>query len=277
MTTDHRPTLKELWDQLPAGSPPVEELVRNGRRRVRRARLLTGACAVVILALGIGTAATLAGRPDSDAGGPSTATPSALEVQPGQRLVGLGQSAVQVPDNWSLNAASCNVPIRNTAYFPWDQSCQRPEAEGVSSVALTAERPDASQPYRDSAAVGGDAVVETEMTCQGASPTCRQIFGIPSLHAYFSVSVAGDQAEATARGIRQSLTVLPSDFTSVPFVPGGSLPAVQDALEQAGLQVAVDHSSCPPTGNCESGVISTDPPAGTVVPRATSVTIQILG
>ena len=80
MTTDHRPTLKELWDQLPAGSPPVEELVRNGRRRVRRARLLTGACAVVILALGIGTAATLAGRPDSDAGGPSTATPSALEV-----------------------------------------------------------------------------------------------------------------------------------------------------------------------------------------------------
>ena len=268
--------LDELWESIPTGPAPVDDLVQRGQTKRRRRHLgVAGGALALMVAAGV----AISLFPRSDRHEDHLLTPPA-----GTRYVGIGQVVVAVPEGWADGAASCNSPVRNTAFFPWPQDCVGP-FRSVSSVAISAV------PMNDGFAggmtpdesVGGHRVVarpNPAMCMVGTGPeACLQSFGVPDLHAYFSVRVPRDEPEALdqVEAIRDSLTVLPDGQTAVPFLSAGSLDDWRAALQDAGLGVRVDHHSCPPTGNCVGGVVSTTPAPGNVVRTGSIVTIDVQG
>ena len=205
------------------------------------------------------------------------------------RQVGIGRVAVSVPAAWAENAASCNSPFKDTAFFPWPQDCALAQSRAVSSVAITTgeftETGTRLGDLQPAGSLGDHQVVQSPPNClqgfpasgQGSSTHCTQTFGIPDLHAYFTASIIGNDAEHRLNAIRESLTVLPEDQVTVPFVtPGTSLDGVRAALETAGLSVDVVRWTCPPTADCVGGVDIDDPTVGSVVPAGSTVTVKVL-
>jgi hypothetical protein len=276
MTPQPPALLDELWESIPTGPAPVEDLVSRGRSRRRRRLSLAGGVAALVLAAG-----AFVVQPHSD----DHVATGLVSAPPGTRYVGIGQVVVAVPMGWSDGAASCNSPRRDTVYFPWPQDCSPGSFRSVSSVAIS------SVPMNDGFAGGmtpdgsanGHEVVARPNPARclpGTGPeTCVQSFGVPDLDAYFSVRVPRDQSGSLdqVKAIRDSLRVLPAGQTAVPFVtPGSSLEAWEGALRDAGFAVRVKHSTCPPNAFCLSGVLGTEPAAGNVAPTGSTVTIEVL-
>jgi hypothetical protein len=268
--------LDELWESIPTGPAPDDDLVQRGRTRRRRRRLgVAGGALALVVAAGVAISVI----PRSGGHEDHLLTPPA-----GTRYVGIGQVAVAVPEDWSDGDASCNAPMRDTVFFPYGQDCVG-MFHSVSSLAISAVRMNDgfAGGMTPDGRVGGHRVVarpNSAMCMVGTGPeACLQSFGVPDLHAYFSVRVPRDEPEALDRvkAIRDSLRVLPDGQTAVPFLSAGSLDDWRAALQDAGLAVRVDHHSCPPTGNCVGGVVSTTPAPGNVVPTGSIVTIDVQG
>jgi hypothetical protein len=208
---------------------------------------------------------------------------TAVSPPPGTRYVGIGQVVVAVPVGWADGAASCNSPFRNTVFFPWGQDCFA-LFHSVSSLELSTVRMNDgfTGDMTADGRVGGHRVLarpNPAMCMAGTGPeACLQSFGVPDLHAYFSVRVPRDEPGALDQvtAIRDSLIILPEGQTAVPFVtPGSSLEEWESALRDAGFTVQVNHHTCPPTGNCAPGVVTTTPAAGNVAAIGTVVTIDV--
>jgi hypothetical protein len=109
---------------------------------------------------------------------------------------------------------------------------------------------------------------------------CSEVFGVPDLHAYVTVTVPRGQGTEPYRridAIRTSLTVLPSEQTAVPFVtPGSGLVAYRTALDAAGLHTKVRVDRCPALASCGMGVSGTEPAAGRVVPAGSTVAVVVV-
>jgi hypothetical protein len=268
-------SLDELWELVPTGSAPVAELVQRGRATRRRRRILTAAAAlVVVVAGGAVVGGVMQSRPDSAV----TAAPA------GTRWAAIGRVAVAVPDGWADGAATCNQPTRDTVFFPYPQDCLGIGHASVSSVALTSgaftetlTRLNGLQPQ---GRVDGHQVVAGPTDCGTQGQSCVEVFGVPDLHAYVTVTVPrgdGTQALDTIEAIRTSLTVLPEGESAVPFVtPESDLARYRAALEAAGLQVDVHQVACPDTAFCGYGVRGTTPAAGRVVPAGSTVRVDVL-
>jgi len=274
MTPKPPAALDCLWETIPTGPAPVDEMISRGRADSRRRRYagFATAAAVVVCALVV-TGGVVRARGDR---ANSVATPP-----PGTRYVGMGQVAVAVPSGWNDGAAPCNSPIRNTVYFPWPQGCGS-SFHSVSSVAVSAAPRRGGlvgSPTR-AGSIGGYQVVESPALCTGGTgpESCLQWFGVPDLHVFFLVRVPRDEAGALRQveAIRSSLTLLPDGHTAVPFVtPGSPLPEWRSAVQDAGFVVRVRHHDCLPPGNCAPGVVSTIPAAGRVAASGSTVTIDV--
>jgi hypothetical protein len=278
MTPQPPPLLDDLWQSIPTGPAPVEDLVARGRSRRRRRRtgLAGGAVALAVVA-----AIAFAVVPRSDDRDERLLTPP-----PGTRYVGIGQVVVAVPEAWPVESGPCDPPRRTSVffYYPADFICAAPSRPNVSSVQISAV------PMNDGfvgrmtpdGEVGGHQVVSRPnpaicMPGEGQE-ACVQSFGVPDLHAYFSVRIPRDQSGALdqVKAIRDSLTLLPAGQTAVPFVtPGSSVEIWRRALEDAGFEVRVNRSTCPANAFCAGGGI-TEPAAGNVARKGSLVTLDFI-
>lgn len=208
------------------------------------------------------------------------------EPPDGYRLVGIGRVAIAVPATWATDAAGCNTPTRDTAFFPWPQDCVIPGPDHqVSSVAITSgeftETGLHLAALDPAPPVEGHRVVESVGVCATSlNGACAQSFGVPDLHAYFVVTIAGDEDDPIGQleTIRSSLRILPEDQRAVPSVEGVSM-SVDDAravLEEAGFDVAVRDLPCPTIAYCGAGsVAGTDPAAGSILPVGATVVLSV--
>lgn len=296
MTKDQR-TLLDGLDSMPVGSAPIGDLLRGGKATARRRRntLLTGVVAATLLVIGGGTVvAQSITNTDSERGDDSLI---ADESDPGgegeTRFVGIGGAYVAVPASWRSNDASCNTPIRDTYYFPYPQDCQSASAPRVSSLAMAANGPQAAGVelegiLRPDGELDGHEVLASPVLCGQSLPSvCAQTFAVPDMNAYFHVEVPTDDGgNEVVRSIRQSLALLDTDETVVPFgavqgaagkiVPFGSEAKVVAALNAAGFSVDVERTDCPDSASCVSGVTGIEPAVGTVVPAGSNVTVTVL-
>jgi hypothetical protein len=275
--SDRTPILLDrLWDDIPTGRAPIEDLLAAGRvaRRRTRRRYAVGVAAVVVLALGGGVLGAGAVR-DRHSGAPAAVEPPDAN----HRLVGIGQVVVAVPRGWADNPATCNNPYKDTAFFPYGQDCFL-GGRYVSSVAITSETNSRTSGLVPDGDIGGHQVVSNRATCPvGQGESCSQVFGVPDLDAYFTVRVPEDTTGGAINlisGIRDSLTVLPATQTAVPFfTPGTTVEYAQRSLEAAGLSVVVNHRTCPPNAFCISGLTSM-PTAGSVVDVGSTVVLDVM-
>lgn len=285
--TEHQRTILDDLDNLPVGRPPIGDLLAGGKAAERRQRrtLIAGIAAATLLVIGGGAVATQAITGTDGQRGDDTliADGSDPTVDGDTRFVGIDGAYVTVPANWGSNDASCNTPIRDTYYFPYGQDCQVGIHPRVSSVAISAEGPQVegvqfNGRLRPADELGGHEVLESPTTCELSDPgACTQAFAIPDMDAYFYVTVwSDDGGHEAVRQIRESLTLLDTDQTIVPFTPYGTEPQVVNALEEAGLDVEVERTTCPPTASCLPGVTDIEPAVGTVVPTGSNVTVTVL-
>ncbi|WP_180936066.1 PASTA domain-containing protein [Nocardioides ungokensis] len=284
MTEKTPATLDRLWDDIPTGHAPIGDLLTAGRAAKRRQRrtAVGSVAAATVLTLGVGALGTqvLGGGQQDHSGMVADGT------VPGTRLVGIGHVAVAVPTSWADNAASCNGRFEGTVYFG-PQGCVRERTWQVSSVAI-ATHAYSETPLDDLQSAGrmdGHQVVENAPNCLQAFSTsgntgstqCMQTFAIPDLDAYFAATVLGDNAESRLAAIRRSLTVLPDDQVTVPYVKPGSTPDdARAALEKAGLASKVATVACLPNAYCGGGVTGVEPGFGSVVPTGSAVTVTVL-
>jgi hypothetical protein len=128
--------------------------------------------------------------------------------------------------------------------------------------------------------VDGHHVVAGPTTCQARPRVCSEVFGVPDLHAYVTVTVPRDPGSKPFRridAIRRSLRLLPSGQTAVPFVsPGSGLAAYRRALEAAGPHAKVRVDGCPAPVSCGTGAWGAEPAAGRVVPAGSTVTVVVV-
>ena len=291
MTTD----LERIWDQLPTGHAPVRDIVASGhrvRRRRRRTAVVGGVAATVLVVTGV-TAAVHAmdeAAPDGPVSPAPVPGPSEAEDVLGPtRVVGVGRVALEVPREWADQRASCNAPLEDTVFFPHMQGCASSTREPVSWVALSEEPYDLLEDGIDQASpigeVDGHDVLATEVACDAdVAGRCTQAFAVPELDGHVTVSMTGRAAVERIRVVRESLTALADDEVAVPFV--GSRPfapwhrqvdRATDELELLGLGVRLEEVDCPRrTSFCRSGVVGTEPVAGTVVPVNSTVTVEVM-
>lgn len=282
---DATPTLLRQLDALAPGVPPVDTLLEEGRaarRRRRRTAVVGSVAATAVIAVGAGVVVRVVG-PVDDTTGPDVTATEELDVPPGTRLVGLGRVAVAVPDDWEANAASCNTPFRDTYWFPYPQDCQSINRRQVSSVAISTVQNAESTPrlpdIQDDGTVDGHEVLGSGPICApGNGEPCFEVFGVPDLDVWFTVRVPQtDAAAGTMEAIRDSLTVLPDGYTTVPFVPYRDVDQVAFAVRDAGLVPEVEHVECPDTGYCANGVSDVTPAVGTAVSSGSVVTVTVIG
>lgn len=284
MNDDPTPTLLRHLDTLAPGTPPVGTLLSAGKAAKRRQRrtVITGTVAATALIIGGGAVATQTLNPDADRTRQDITATQTLDTPPGTRLVGLGRVAVAVPDKWAANDASCNTPIRDTYYFPYPQDCQSGIQPDVSSIAIsTTENAEATPVVfdlqRDGTVEGYDVLSSGLICTPGQGEACYEAFGIRELDTWFTVRVPrSDNATDIIEAIRDSLRVLPEDYTTVPFIPYGTEQQVTTAMAEAGLTTEVEYTTCPATADCLMGVTDITPAVGTALPAESTVTITVL-
>lgn len=277
-------TLDRLLNDIPVGNPPIGDLLAAGHAAKRRQRrtVIAGTVAATVLIIGGGAVATQVVNPTSDTNHQNMTAAQALDSPPGTRLVGLGRVVVAVPDGWAANYASCNTPIRDTYYFPYPQDCQSGIHPDVSSIAIsTTENAEATPVVFDlqrDGTVDGYDVRSSGLICTpGQGESCYETFGIPDLDTWFTVRVPrSDNATDTIEAIRDSLRVLPEDYTTVPFIPYGTEQQVTTAMREAGLTTEIEYTTCPATADCVTGVSDITPAVGTALPADSTVTITVL-
>lgn len=288
--TDHtRTTLDRLMDEVPIGPAPIDTLLMAGRSAKRRKRraLIGGAAVVAAVVMGGSGLAvqSVTGTGMRDGGVADDPSPVAPSID--THLVGVGQAVVAVPADWGANEASCNTPVRDTYFFPYPQDCISSSHPTVSSVAITTgaftETGTHLRGLIDDGTIAGHQVVASKASCSpGQGEYCRQVFGIPDLNAYFTVTIpASDDGLSTIAAIRDSLTVLPDEQTTIPytFYPvarHNSQAVTVRALQAAGFSVEVKGETCPPNAGCLFGVTGVHPEVGTVAPVGSTVTVTVL-
>ena len=297
--------LRELWDRIDTGHPPVAALVTEGERSKRRRRhwMAGGMAATLIVAVVAGGAIVDAVN-DKDAG-VADAVAQFPAPPEGMRWVGLGQVVVAVPDWWTTGETQCLEPVEDTVYF--DQGavadCQDPPSPAtvreVSALAVL----DATTGYGEYITrsmdplteVDGHAVLERAECEEWFKGVCRHLFAVPSEGVTFAVTVT-DDGGATYEDIRDSLRILPDDLTTVPLATTdgwtptwGAEPVATDALvaalENAGLEVEIEKVERPdddagggdyvsfPAGS----LLDVSPALGSLIEVGGTVTVTVAG
>ncbi len=251
MTPHDKNTLDRLWDEVPVGTPPIDDLVRGGKTLRRRARLrVAGGAAALTLAVVAGStvaANTLFGSADPRPDGEVPAAVDAPTAPAGQRLVGAGRAVVAVPAGWNAYGfTGCEPAAKDTIWFELESSgvdydCpsvthQHPTVkvsplgtDGGKSAVKFATRPrvvDGVEVFRELFACPDDAF------CIG--DTTMRLVVVPSENVAFTISGPMDDHKALD-AIADSVQILPEGYTTVPYIEGNNLAAWKTAIAEAGL------------------------------------------
>lgn len=301
----------DLLQRLAAGVRevplPMDHLMAGGRTMQRRRRLrhVVAAVAVTGLALAGGAVVlqpdegTVVLQPDEGVGQDSAPSSRGGEPAPsptaatGSRLVGQGQVAVAVPEEWVVAEDGCARDTGVIWRLPDTEAEGRllgpcpsspPDDQPIASLAVG----DITSPYgwmvADSSwqrqlKVNGLNIVQSSAHhgppefC-GPSDTpghqdCDLMFW-PAWPAeedtFIMLRVRGPTARETILSIRDSIRVLPERYTSVPFIKYGTSDAdAAQILREAGLETELPHVNWP------YYVIATAPDAGSVVQTGSTV------
>jgi hypothetical protein len=234
-------TLRELWDQIDAGLPPVGDVSREGDRVRRRRRLGMVVGAAVTVAAVAGATAVVTGANDRSEPAPSVSTPGwVLDPPAGMRWAGIGRVVVAIPRDWSTDGPSCaDAPSVNSIYLGTNggPDCLA-TPESVMSVALFPAGSDEAVELIDesrkpsfsftSATVDGVEVLTSPGVCATSMPgSCIQAIVVPTLGIAMRLGSTGEDFSAIAKSVR----ILPEGWTTVPFTLDAADPVPGTPIE----------------------------------------------
>jgi hypothetical protein len=263
---------------VPDEPAPLTSLVtaahQGHRRRTRMTVALAAASVALVLGGGAVVQQVVANRSETPPTDPTTGVPVAPD---GMRLVGMGRVVIAVPDSWGTQALRCGRPTRDTVYF-LDRAplCGGQSQRGISSVLLLDAGTEEGQRAADftdtDAAINGVDVKRGQAECPPAADCdfpFEEVVWVPAYDVVLAVLPGGDDG-----GVLESLQLLPADYTTVPYLPANLTngPA-GNLLIAAGLTFEESPPPGMPTGR--AGQFGTDPQAGSVVRRGTTVSMLL--
>ncbi|GAB2458754.1 hypothetical protein GCM10027062_43280 [Nocardioides hungaricus] len=276
--------LERTADRVPVGAPPLSEL-RTGadRLRRRRGRLRAAAAALGVVAVvgGLASVAALVPGPapeQADAG--PTGTTASDPVPADRRLVGVGSTAIAVPQGWATNALRCGTATEPTVVVDVAviETCGWIGAPVFESVWI--ERGVNRRMFQPVESIEIDGVPaqrdETTCTAETSGDTrCAGTVVIPSANAsYRAEAASAERVDEILSWIR----VVP-DLVAVPGFEDANIRHQDDdagesyrtALEAAGLRVEVRTESRP--GSKAGYVLGVSPGPGTMLEPGDTVTM----
>ncbi|HET7356692.1 MAG TPA: PASTA domain-containing protein [Nocardioidaceae bacterium] len=276
--------LNRLAERVPVGAAPVEEVIRSGQKarvRHRRTTVLAVAAGVAIVLIGgfavrqalqPARVTPVAGRPDTGPAAPA-----------GTRLVGIGQAAIAVPEDWGTNQTRCGQPQTNTVVI--DQGvvplCAIMGPQTASDVELQIA-PEAPSNFATATPTSIDGVVamKTPLRCTSegsfaANPyqLCTESLWVQQERALFTVT---SPHASTVRRLLASVRVH-KGYVAVPFTySAGATRDVRSFTEAAraeGLQVQtrLDRTSSSPAG----WIVDVDPAVGSMLRPGATVQVTV--
>ena len=295
--------LRELWDRIDAGVPPVAQISAQGERVKRRRRLaMVAGVAAVAVVVGGGLSMRILNDDPAD----DDVTASEVPAPPqGMRWVGVGRAVVAVPEWWSTGETHCLAPVEDTVYFdPAAQAdcADRPSPAEVREASALAVL-DATSGYgeyelrsmRSIGDVDGREVLELPDCNEWFEGICRRLFAVPSEGVVFAVTIADEGDGSSYEEIRDSLWILPAGLTTVPLEtsdgwtptwgePPPAAEALEEKLMEAGLHVETEVTDGSAAG--DPGFVADVPPGsflgatpelGSVIEAGGTVTIAVSG
>lgn len=242
--------LEHSAERIPIGTPPVSEMLVGAdrlRRRRSTTRAAVAAAAVVAVVGGTAFVAAQGSDPGGNLDGPADTQP-AEPIPAGTRLVGVGQSAIAVPEDWATNALRCGTATEPTVVVDVTviETCGWLSPEVFDNVWVEhGVNRNMFSPIEDFE-IDGVAAQRDETTCTAYGDRGRQCSGtvfVPSANASYRAQAA------TKRRVEEILSwihIVP-DRVAVPgFGPANMDHQDDDAgehyradLQAAGLQFEV--------------------------------------
>lgn len=275
--TDHdlANLLERSAERIPIATPPVSEmLVAVGRLRRRRSTTRAAVAAAAVVTVLGGTALVAAQDTNPSLGGPSgPADTQPAEPGPaGTRLVGIGHSAIAVPNDWATNALRCGTATEPTVVVDVSaiEMCQWLSREVFDNVwveqGVNRKMFSPSEDFE----IDGVAAQRDETTCTAYGDRGRQCSGtvfVRSANASYRAQAATKQR---VEEILSWIHILP-DRVAVPGVGPANLDHQDDdagehyraQIRAAGLQVEV--LTAPRPGFKPGYVLGVSPGPGTMV------------
>jgi len=286
---DAKTTLDRLWDDVPVGTPPIDDLVRGGKTIRRRARLrAAGGAAALTLVVVAGSTVAANTVVDSADPRPDGEVPAAVDpptAPAGQRLVGMGRVAIAVPAGWNAyGLEGCEPAAKDTIWFEVESSGADLDCPSVTyespSVKISTLHADGGQVAKRFATrprvVDGVEVFRELVACPDdafcVGDTAVRYVVVPSEDVAFTIS-GPMGAHKALDAIADSVQILPEGYTTVPFV-GSNYPVEWNAaIAEAGL-VPDGTLPCGPNDSCVANpAVRPDPAPGTVVAVGSTVTL----
>ncbi len=205
-------------------------------------------------------------------------TQGGLVTPPGTRLVGMGPIAVAVPEHWGTNKVKCGQPLADTVVFEGTgtRACLVPERD-VSSVhfdRISSWTPSAGE---QATTIDLDGVEATVSGVHRIPPGSRQpsypfLVGRVRIPSHDIEMWVRSTDEQVVRRILDSVQAVPAGYVAIP-VRSGPYEWTAAALEHADLNVM--HKTVYREGWAPGVLLSSDPPLGSVVPRGSTVTVNV--
>jgi hypothetical protein len=272
--------LEHSAERVNVRPPSVIQIIEDASRQRRRrawavASVATLACAAAITAL-LALPGSLS-EPSQPVGPANQA-----ETIPATRLVGLGNVAIAVPNEWGTNDTHCGTPMSDTVVINVDvtAACAALYPEGVESVELRYGEPYSYMRFDRTIEVDGVRAERLNTTCSTYREThvCSGALNFPSLDVWFYAESSTSAAELDR--ILKQVRVVP-DMVGVPaFAQIGdearrhTQELYLDALAEAGLKADIQTQSYPdaPPGF----VLDVSPAPGTMLLPGDIVTVTVV-
>lgn len=284
--TDHdlAHLLERSADRTSVGSPPVPEMLAHadGLRR-RRTALRAAVAATSVVAVVGGTALVTAPGTDP-APSPPVDSPAVDLAPPGTRLVGIGHSAIAVPEEWATNALRCGEAEKPTVVIGVTaiEACLWLGAPAVDNVWL---EPGLSEPLypAEDFEIDGVAAQRGPTTCTDADTVdgvevprkCTATVYLPTESASYRAEAATEErVEEILSWIRvhPELVALPGyERVNSNHQDDDAGEHYRAALEDAGFVVETVTESQP--GGKPGYILGVDPQPGTMAEPGDTVTI----
>lgn len=280
--------LERAADRTAVGPAPLDAM-RAGAARRRRHRALAatalGAAAVVAV-IGGTVLLTTPGvgpqepRPPAASDGPDPVDP----VPAGTRLVGLGNVAIAVPEEWGTNQTRCGTPQQDTVVINVGviPTCAIGRPDGVESVEIVQGEPRFDFHADSTVQIDGEEAQRQRTTCArdtiGGVRVCSGTAYFPAHGTWFRAESSTSPEEVDR--ILDQIRVDPERVGVPAFQPlavntqGRSGEKYAARLTEAGFDVEVQ------TRKISAGkpgyVLDASPAPGTMLPPGSSVTITVI-
>lgn len=277
--------LERAADRTAVGPAPLEAMRAGAaRRRRRRALSATVLGAAAVVAVTAGTALLTTPGVELQQPRPPAASDSPGSVPAGTRLVGLGNLAIVVPEEWGTNQTRCGTPQKDTVVINVGAvaACAIGRPDGVESVELVQGEPRFDFQADHAVQIDGEEAQRQRTTCtrdtMGGVRVCSGTVYFPAHSTWFRAesSTGPEDVDRLLDEIR-----VDSDRVGVPaFQPlavntqGRSGEEYAARLTEAGFNVEVQ------TRKISAGkpgyVLDASPAPGTMLPLGSPVTITVI-